>query len=231
MKIIAIGDVHGRSFWKLIASAQAFDKLVILGDYFDSFDISASEQMNNFSELVAYKKANPDKVVLLIGNHDFHYLPVAMDAVEMYSGFQQRFAFQISQLLEENKNLLQICYTWEDYLFTHAGVTHTWLNDAGYSEEEIDVFINELFRYQPRWFFFNGSDPYGDNVTQSPIWVRPASLKRNAYKYETIKQVVGHTTVQKLAITKDRFFFIDTMGTSKEYLILNDGRVRIDKVI
>ncbi len=231
MKIIAIGDVHGRSFWKLIAAAQAFDKLVILGDYFDSFDISASDQMNNFSKLIAYKRANPDKVVLLMGNHDLHYLPVAMDAFEMYSGFQQRFAFQISQLLEDNKNLLQMCYKWENYLFTHAGVTHTWLNDAGYGDEEIDVFINELFQYQPLSFFFNGSNPYGDDITQSPVWVRPASLTRNAYKYETIKQVVGHTTVQKLVIIKDRFFFIDTMGTSKEYLILDDGRVSIGKVV
>lgn len=231
MKIIAVGDVHGRSFWKLIASAQAFDKLVILGDYFDSFDISASEQMNNFIELVTYKRANPDKVVLLIGNHDFHYLPVAMAAFEVYTGFQQRFAFQISQLLEENKNLLQMCYKWENYLFTHAGVTHAWLNDVGHCEEEIDVFINELFKYQPLSFFFNGSDPYGDDVTQSPVWVRPASLKKNAYKYETIKQVVGHTTVIKLEIMKGRFFFVDTMGTSKEYLILDDGRVSIGKVI
>lgn len=231
MKIVAIGDVHGRSFWKLIASAQAFDKLVILGDYFDSFDISASEQMNNFSELVAYKRANPDKVALLIGNHDFHYLPVTMAAFEVYTGFQQKYAFQISQLLQEHKNLFQMCYKWENYLFTHAGVTHTWLDDVGYDEEEIDVFINQLLQHQPRWFFFNGNDPYGDDVTQPPIWVRPASLMKDAYRYETIKQVVGHTTVRKLAINKNRFFFIDTMGTSKEYLILNDGRVSIDKVI
>lgn len=231
MKIIAIGDVHGRGFWKLIARTQVFDKLVVMGDYFDSFEIGATEQMDNFKELIDYKRDNPDKVTLLIGNHDFHYLPIAMAEIEVYTGFQQRFAFQISQLLEENKNLLQICYTWDNYLFTHAGVTHTWLNDVGHCEEEIDVFINELFKYQPLSFFFNGSDPYGDDVTQSPVWVRPASLMKNAYRYETIKQVVGHTTVRKLEITKDRFFFIDTLGTSKEYLILDDGRVSIGKVV
>lgn len=230
MKIIAIGDTHGRDFWKWIARTQTFDKLVVLGDYFDSFEIGATEQMDNFRELMAYKKANPDKVILLIGNHDFHYLPVAMEAMEVYTGFQQKHAFQISRLLEEHKNLLQMCYKWENYLFTHAGVTHTWLNDAGYHEETIDVFINELFQYQPRWFFFNGNDPYGDDVTQPPVWVRPASLMKNAYRYETIRQVVGHTTMRKLKVVKDRFFFIDTSGTSQEYLVLKDGLAEIHSV-
>lgn len=231
MKIIVLGDTHGRSFWKWVAGTQAFDKLILLGDYFDSPAISAMEQINNFLDILAYKKANPAKVILLIGNHDFHYLPVALSIHEMYSGFQDRHAFQISHLIQENMDLLQMCYQWDNYLFTHAGVTHTWLNNAGYREGAIESFINELFQYQPRKFFFNGNDPYGDNVTQSPIWVRPMSLKRNAYKYETIKQVVGHTTVKKLEIAKGRFFFTDTLGTSGQYLILNDGSVSIDKVI
>ena len=123
-----------------------------------------------------------------------------------------------------------MCYKWENYLFTHAGVTHTWLNDAGYNEEAIDVFINELFQNQPYKFFFNGNDPYGDDVTQPPVWVRPASLMKDAYRYETIRQVVGHTTMRKLEIIKERFFFIDTMGTSQEYLIVNDGLVTVHSV-
>lgn len=224
-----MGDMHGRDFWKSIAHTQAFDKLVFLGDYFDSFDISATEQMNNFREIMAYKKAYPDKVVLLTGNHDFHYFPVVMGN-EMYSGFQEKYAFQISHLIEEHKDLLQMCFKWESHLFTHAGVTHTWLNNVGYDEEEIEVFVNELFQYQPRKFCFNGSDPYGDDVTQSPIWVRPASLTKNAYKYESIKQVVGHTTVKKLTVEKNRFYFIDTLGTSQEYFSLADGLVSINKV-
>jgi predicted phosphodiesterase len=227
---MAMGDVHGRNTWKGLVNTQKFDKLVLLGDYFDSFDINAQEQMDNFRDIIAFKQTNPDKVVLLIGNHDFHYLPIAMTINETYSGFQLRYAFAISQLIEEHKHLLQMCYQWENYLFTHAGITHTWLHNAGYNGESVDVFINELFQYQPRRFFFNGNDPYGDNVTQSPIWVRPASLKKNAYKYETVKQVVGHTTVKKLEIVKDQFYFIDTMGTSKEYFIVEDGNVIIKKV-
>ena len=48
MKIIAIGDIHGRSIWKNIVSANSYDKVVFLGDYFDSFDIHTLDQIDNF---------------------------------------------------------------------------------------------------------------------------------------------------------------------------------------
>lgn len=230
MKIIALGDTHGRNYWKSVADTHSFDQLVFIGDYFDSFDITATEQISNFLDIVAYKRANPDSVILLFGNHDFHYLPVAREANETFSGFQDRLAFQIGHLIQENLDIMQMCYKWKNYLFTHAGVTHSWLNNAGYKEGEVDVFINDLFKYKPAQFFFNGWDPYGDNVTQSPVWVRPRSLKKNAFNYETIKQVVGHTRVEKLEIVKERYFFIDTMDSSREYLIIEDGKVSVGKI-
>jgi predicted MPP superfamily phosphohydrolase len=231
MEIIAIGDVHGRDYWKYLPETHSFDQLIILGDYFDAFDITGKEQIRNFEEIIAFKESYPDKVVLLFGNHDFHYLPAAREINETYSGYQDKYAYQISFLLQEHMNLLQMSYKWENYLFTHAGVTNTWLKNAGYDGEEIDMFINDLFKHKPRSFLFNGTDPHGDNVTQSPIWVRPGSLRKNAYDYEHIKQIVGHTPMEKLEVAADRFFFIDTMGSSREYLILNEGGVRVDKVI
>jgi predicted phosphodiesterase len=231
MEIVAMGDVHGRSFWKLVANTVSFDKLILIGDYFDSFDISAQDQIRNFQEIIAFKKAYPDKMILLIGNHDFHYLPVARSVNEVYSGYQDRYAYPISFLLQEHMHLLQMCYKWEHYLFTHAGVTNTWLQNVGYKGEEIDVFINELFRYKPSSFFFTGNDPYGDDVTQSPIWVRPGSLQKDAYDYEHTKQVVGHTQRRTLEVEVDRFFYIDTMGSTREYLILHEEGFRVEKVI
>ena len=229
MKLISIGDIHGRNSWIQIANSQAFDKIVFIGDYFDSFTIPAEEQILNFREIVAYKEANYDKVVLLLGNHDYHYLPVARTSNGTYSGFQDRYAFQISDLLQMHRDLFQVCYRWEDYLFTHAGVTTTWLDHAGYKGEEIDNFINELFRNKPQKFRFNGNDPYGDDVTQSPLWVRPRSLRKDAYGHGTIKQVVGHTSMKRLVIEEDHFYFIDTLDSSGEYMVI-DGKVYIEKL-
>lgn len=230
MKIIALGDIHGRSRWEKIASGQTCDKLVFLGDYFDSFTIPGEEQIRNFQKIVAYKEANPDKVVLLTGNHDNHYLPVARSINETYSGFQNRYAHLISPLLQQHSDLLQVCYRWEDYLFTHAGVTDTWLNGTGYKGEEMEAYINELFRYKPQKFLFNGSDPYGDDVTQSPLWVRPQSLKKDAVGPQKLRQVVGHTSMKTLHTVDERFFFIDTLGTSGQYLVIKDGGVGIEKI-
>ncbi|HSC52600.1 MAG TPA: metallophosphoesterase [Phnomibacter sp.] len=86
MKIIALGDIHGRTAWKQIVANMDFDRVVFVGDYFDSRDNhTGAEQVQNFKEIIAYKKANMQKVVLLFGNHDFHYLNMVN---ETYSGFQ-----------------------------------------------------------------------------------------------------------------------------------------------
>lgn len=76
MKIIVIADIHGRSIWKeIISKENDFDSVIFLGDYFDTHGggYSANRQIENFKDIIAYKKANMDKVTLLIGNHDVHY--------------------------------------------------------------------------------------------------------------------------------------------------------------
>lgn len=230
MKVIAIGDIHGKSDWKSVMKTQPFDKFIFIGDYFDASTISATKQMANFRQIIKFKKKEPERVVLLFGNHDLQYLPAALAAGEEYSGFQERAAPRISQLIQENLPLMQMCYQWETFLFTHAGVTETWLRNAGYREGSVEVFINTLFLKQPEKFFFDGWDLRGDNVTQPPTWVRPASLQNDAYSKATLRQVVGHTKVQQLQILQEKFFFIDTLNASREYLIIEEGEVRIGTV-
>jgi predicted phosphodiesterase len=59
MKTIIIGDVHGRDQWKqIVAQEKDADTVIFLGDYFDSFDISAVEQMHNFKEIVEFKETS-----------------------------------------------------------------------------------------------------------------------------------------------------------------------------
>ena len=60
--------------------------------------------------------------------------------------------------------------------------------------ENIDQ-VNEAY-LDGNWspFKFNGWECTGDNVTQGPTWVRPASLIHDAYFK---KQVVGHTPIEK----------------------------------
>ena len=47
MKTLVLGDTHGRSFWKLAINIENPDRVIFIGDYFDSFDIKGEEQMSD----------------------------------------------------------------------------------------------------------------------------------------------------------------------------------------
>lgn len=244
MRIIALGDTHGRAFWKLIVRREKFDKLIFIGDYWDSFDIPYKEQYQNFLDIIAYKEANPDKVVLLLGNHDFHYTPVASMYGDKYSGYQKDKCYTIAHAMATHKSLIQVAHLHDNYLFTHAGVTQVWINriqglkslDKFVVEEPIDKYINDLYQYKPAWFTFYEYDRsgYGESVGQSPIWVRPQSLNEDAYG--DYIQVVGHTGQERMATEPVKFLgsgsgmFIDTLGSSGEYLIIEDDQIKIGKL-
>ena len=50
-----------------------YDKVVFLGDYVDSFTISNIASYENLKDIIRLKKRDPNKVVLLLGNHDIQY--------------------------------------------------------------------------------------------------------------------------------------------------------------
>jgi hypothetical protein len=230
MKTIILGDTHGREDWKEIVQ-QDFDKVIFIGDYFDSFNIPYNQQMNNFLDILEFKKQNKEKVILLIGNHDYHYTKEAMSRGEYYSGFQSGVSFQIQYCLMEalKEDLLQLCYIQDKFLFSHAGITKTWLKNTGYiGGDPLEIFINGLFKYQPLNFAFTkGSNysPYGDDICQTPIWVRPKSLQNDRIDYYT--QVVGHTQQNNIVI-KENIILIDYIENS-QYLIIEDGEAKVGK--
>jgi predicted MPP superfamily phosphohydrolase len=244
MKTVIIGDIHGRSTWKSIINKEKPNRVIFMGDYFDSFDITGVEQIHNFKEIINYKETNPDiEVIFLIGNHDHHYYPGIGDTGT--SGFQTRIAFSITQVIDENKHHLQIAYGFDNYLFTHAGVSPTFMDECfgidGWSKENIVNDLNELFKYKPKSFIFNGYDSSGDDINQTPIWIRPNSLilsnkrHKKGLKKEYI-QIVGHTQMKKVDLknsdkyTGGRYYFIDTLGTSGEYLIIQENQLTVNSV-
>lgn len=251
MKTIVISDTHGRSLWKLITYQEKdADRIIFLGDYFDSFDIPGVEQIHNFKEIIEYKKTSSKEVVMLIGNHDHQYFPEV--GYTGTSGYQPGIAPSISQVIEENRDHLQIAYGFNNYLFTHAGVSPIFMDQVfgsnSWSKENVVTDLNEMFKHKPKVFNFNGFDPYGDNITQTPIWIRPRSLmasnnmsinKKNpklssktSLKKDYI-QIVGHTQVIKLDVDGamkamgGRYYFTDCQETSGEYLIIQDDGLSV----
>jgi len=240
MKTLVLGDTHGRSNWKqVLESHPDAGRVVFMGDYFDSFDISGVEQLHNFNEIIRFKEETDKEVVMLIGNHDHHYLDVG----ETYSGYKAAMKWDFNDALKKNMHHLQIAYLLDDVLFTHAGVSPIWMEDTFggnvWTRETIVVDLNEMYRAKPRMFNFShlGWDPSGDSVEQGPLWIRPRSLMKsnkgdNGLKKHFI-QVVGHTQVINIfdsftACEKamgGRYYLVDAMENGG-YVVYEDGELK-----
>lgn len=233
MKICAIGDIHGRNIWEKIVLIEnpMVDKWVFIGDYFDSRDgLTTLDQIENFKKILKFKEENPDKVVLLIGNHDFHYLK---GCGETYSGYQQFAFIDINEVLQPavNKGLLQMCYVYDEFIFSHAGLTNTWCEDNEIDLYRIEESVNlklltniDAFKFE----FGANLDRSGDDINQSPIWVRIPSLLKDMVVGFTY--IVGHSTVRQMHMA-DNIIAIDCLGTSQEYLIIDNGEPLARKII
>lgn len=240
MKTIALGDTHGRGIWQYIVQKENPDKLIFIGDYWDSFDIPYLDQMYNFKQIVNYARTSGKEVILLTGNHDVHYQRWALQSGEVYSGFQSLRAYEICQEFELNQDLFQMAYKMDNLLFSHAGISQTWLELMKIKNDEnmVDI-INDYAKFKPNVFAFGAlrtrsyCDPYGDDIFQGPTWIRPRSLMKNS-KGLGYTQIVGHTTQKQIDIegksTGGKYYFIDTLGTSGEYLIIEDGKITTGKI-
>lgn len=217
MKTLVIGDLHGRTQWKFITANEDYDKVVFLGDYFDSHEnITHEAQIKNFEDLLTFKSDSPDKVVILYGNHDHSYY-----CGERCSGYNPEYADRISEVIKEADQLsyLQAVYVQDDVIMSHAGVSKYWLQNIACKESPSEITLED-----PSIFDFNyvtGVDYYGDTISQSPIWIRPKSLVSNAL--EDYRQIVGHTPYLKPVVFNDRIYCNDLMPLY--YIMMEDGDI------
>lgn len=220
MKRIVLGDIHGRTDWIKIVGKESFDEIIFDGDYFDNESMPISDIIDNFMHILEFKKSNPDKVVLLIGNHDFHYLP---SVLETYSGFKAVVKPVVSPILHEaiKNGHIQACHSFDQYLVSHAGFSYTWCLKHGIPVDSPVSKTNDLLKYTPYSAFCFQSGPRmdrtGNDVTQGPIWIRPNSLMMDGIAGFT--QIVGHTTQHDIIDYGD-VILIDCPG---KYLVIEDS--------
>ena len=230
MKIIAVGVIHGRNTWKRVLEKEpGYDRFVFVGDYLDNFPpMTAEKILANFEEILELKRSNPGKVVLLIGNHDFHYM--SQGEGEMYSGYNPKIKAKARKLFTDNADLFNVAYQCNDILFTHAGVTSTWAEDNKINHlKSVDVArqIDSLFEKNPDAFRFYPGDTSssGDHIKQGPFWVRPRTLSGDMFP--GLRQVVGHTGVAQIVTVEGGLTLIDT-GRRGDYLkVVRGGKMII----
>lgn len=127
-----------------------------------------------------------------------------------------------------------MCCINDKYLFSHAGVTKTWCTNNEVDLNNLEQSINDLFKFKPNSFKFTMGDNFdnsGDDICQTPVWVRPMSLMKD--KLDGFTFVVGHTTVKQIDVSKAseyNLIMIDALGTSGEYLEIIDGVPKAKKI-
>ena len=125
MNLKIIPDIHSRGYYKPVLS-NTEDKIIFLGDYGDPYpheglndDDTIEAMMNIFS----FAQDNPDRVILLYGNHDIYIRKMRGN-----SRYNWRLARQLEEIYNEFKDLFRVAY-WDEEtqtMFTHAGIVKPW---------------------------------------------------------------------------------------------------------
>lgn len=221
-KVLIIGDIHGRDNWQyLIRDFDKYDHVVVMGDYFDPYEhVEMDKMVRVFRSLINLKKnyiqeGKLDKLILLFGNHDYHYLSDVREKYGRYD-FTNCYVFrkELEQALEEN--LLQVAWQLPgtNIVFTHAAISSWWYNHRilgrTWKDEEIqEVELNQipelvrilnttLYSHKQAFQFGDASwDVYGYDFCNGPLWWRldPRNLKG---RLRGIFQVNGHTQQEQL---------------------------------
>lgn len=216
MNILVIPDVHGRTFWKDAVEKHAndCDKIVFLGDYLDSYPwefITRKMTIENFKEIIKYKKNNPEKVILLLGNHDLAYYDRNFPYRVRYDSSN---AYKIKQNFGKNRSLFQLAYEADldkHYLFTHAGVLRSWYER--HKELIGDLTVDNLNRLKTfpggiRALCDVSRERGGFGRIGSMVW-SDIEEKSEIEDFDGIYQVFGHSQQDSQPVITDTWACLD----------------------
>ena len=236
MKRIIIGDPHGRwNFVRNIYYKEHPDEVIILGDYFDSFDIDAYTQRDAYENIIELRKEHIKKYGrgfhMLIGNHDMHYMDENFGRCSGWNPLSASIAgYPLCR--DWDKEILKICYIDEinKTIYSHAGVSMNWFNQWIESGSLADINTIETKAFCFTWR--DGGDYYGSSSWNSPLWIRPEGLKKSPYTEWNgndgivWSQVFGHTEPGTPIFWKDceaEFWGIDCIYNGYLCEIIDDN--------
>lgn len=120
--IITIGDIHGSAKWRDIVTDNNETIIVFLGDYLNPYgSYDCDDILNNLADIIDYKRNNMERVILLLGNNDLHYMN---DDHQICTRYDIRLAEVAGLLFNSNNNLFQYAYQVNNIVFTHAGISY-----------------------------------------------------------------------------------------------------------
>lgn len=222
MKIVCIGDIHGRTQWQKIINRESVSDLFIFhGDYVTSAEgLSIESQIAEFEKILDLKESLANKVCLLAGNHDLEHIIPSLGKTTCFDlNLHKWFLKNLDKILSN----LQIVYVEERQriIFSHGGVSTSWMKRIGIDNVD-DINSQPLKSFA---FYDNEADISGDSPEQPPTWIRPGALL--GHMVDDYTQIVGHTPMKEILNLKN-LWCIDTL--LKQYLVIENGNFIIKEV-
>jgi predicted MPP superfamily phosphohydrolase len=234
--MIVIGDIHGSKFWKNIVNQHLDeDYIVFVGDYVDSHNaMSNTKMLKNLLDIIKFKEKYPDKVKLLLGNHDIHYY--FLNSSYRGSGFNFDMMFEFNTIFKNKKHLFQVAFMYNNTIVSHAGITNRLYQsvesdykdalDLGWGDgnehNNIADKFNFLFNISSKYLFYIGDERGGLDPFSGIFW---AGMKELCEDYLVgYNQVIGHTHLAEKTIKNYddiTLTFIDT-GNENAYHLVNN---------
>ena len=230
MKIAVIGDLHGKNCWKKLIEGRfdKFDKIIFMGDYSDDSWVTFTDEeiVNNLKDVIEFKKNHNDKVVLIIGNHDFQYIVGYPTA----SRYRKSYAKEMHKIFNDNSDIFNTIHIENNYIFTHAGITNGWIEYIKQKYDIKDVNIDNIYDVV-NIVYKNDKDDCniasyrrgGGSEFAGILWADVGDLSEDAWK--GYNQVVGHNRVKPgSVIKKDNYaiYMADHFDTEQDKLLVLD---------
>ncbi|WP_300366330.1 metallophosphoesterase [Brachyspira sp.] len=230
MRTAVIGDLHGKSCWKNLLEGrfERFDKIIFMGDYSDDSWVTFTDDeiINNLKDVIEFKKNHKDKVILLIGNHDFQYIVGYPTA----SRYRKSYAKEMNKIFNDNADLFDTIHIKNNYIFTHAGITNGWIDYIKKNYDIKDININNIFDVVNTVYQNNKDDCNiasfrrgGRSRFAGILWADIEDLAEDAWI--GYNQVVGHNRIKAgSVISKDNYtvYMSDHFDTEQDKLLVLD---------
>lgn len=239
-EILIVPDVHGRDFWKSVLSYKN-TPIIFLGDYLSPYTehepITNEQAIDMFKEILQFKKKNPERVTLLLGNHDCAYaigMRMCDNRVDTKNYDDIRKLFWDKSIGFKLTDSITIA--GKQFIFSHAGYTKQWVLEAKelFMCDDIDKVLADwdylnrmnkahsalLYNYlRDRSIFYRG----GNTDWGSPIWADFQEHIKEGKELETDKiQIFGHSWCKMAIHDKSEYewymldckevFYIDDQG-------------------
>ena len=152
MKYLVIPDIHCRNFWRktINENISSVSKILFLGDYLDPYGEEIRETpelmeceyfgdskdlLKMLEDIISLKKNEPDKYILLTGNHTDSYIWPKFSAATRtdYKNWEKYHKF-----FSENLEYFNLVWIENDVIFSHAGISKGWAENFLYQYMKYD---------------------------------------------------------------------------------------------